>query len=253
MSRYGRFQLGERIFHGEVVGEEVAELEGDPVLCPARPMGRHPLHGLKILPPVTPSKVIAIGLNYADHAAEFNNPIPTEPLYFLKSPGSFLEHGGTVRVPHPEHRTDFEAELALVIGRRACKIAPGEAAACIFGYTCAQDISDRHIQKSDRQWIRAKSFDTFTPVGPFVRTDLDPSDLGIRMLQNGEIRQDSRTRQMVFSPSVLVHFLSHQLTLLPGDLVLTGTPAKVGPLRAGDELEVRIDGLDPLRNRVVND
>jgi 2-keto-4-pentenoate hydratase/2-oxohepta-3-ene-1,7-dioic acid hydratase in catechol pathway len=252
MPLYGRFEKSGRVFHGEVRGEEVLELDRSPVGCPPLPVATHPLAALAILPPVEPSKLIAVGLNYADHAAETKHEVPKEPLIFLKAPSSLLPHGGTVRVPYPEHRTDFEAELAVVIGQKTLGVSETDALGHVFGITAAQDISDRHIQREDRQWARAKSFDTFTPIGPFVRTDFDPRDLRIRQVQNGEVRQDSRTSQMIFPVAFLVHFISRHITLLPGDVIITGTPSGIGPIRAGDELEVLIEGLEPLRNRVEN-
>lgn len=266
MPLYGRFEKDGRAFHGEVRGAEVAELgfgagRASPtgpaagvVECAGagRPVASHRLAELRILPPVEPSKLIAVGLNYADHAVETKHEVPKEPLTFLKAPSSLLPHGGTVRVPYPGHRTDFEAELAVVIGKRTLGVSEAEALAHVFGYTAAQDISDRDVQRDDKQWSRAKSFDTFTPIGPFVRTDLDPRDLRVRQLQNGETRQDSRTSRMIFGVAFLVHFIARHITLLPGDVILTGTPSGIGPIRAGDELEVRIDGLEPLKNRVAN-
>jgi 2-keto-4-pentenoate hydratase/2-oxohepta-3-ene-1,7-dioic acid hydratase in catechol pathway len=153
-------------------------------------------------------------------------------------------------VPYPHHRTDFEAELAIVIGRRVRNVTPAAATRFIFGYTAAQDISDRTIQNSESQWARAKSFDTFTPLGPYVETQLDPHDLTIQMFQNGQLRQNSNTNQLVFNCARLVSFVSVNMTLLPGDVILTGTPSGVGPIASGDRLEVRIQGLSPLVNTV---
>lgn len=252
MPLYGRFEKEGRAFHGEVRSGEVVELDASPVGGGARPVATHRLGALGILPPVEPSKLIAVGLNYADHAAETKHEIPREPLFFLKAPSSLLAHGGTVRVPYPDHRTDFEAELAVVIGRKTLGVSEADALAHVFGYTAAQDISDRHVQRDDKQWARAKSFDSFTPIGPFVRTDLDPRDLRIRQVQNGEVKQDSRTSRMIFGVAFLVHFIARHITLLPGDVIITGTPNGIGPIREGDELEVLIDGLEPLRNRVEN-
>lgn len=251
MSLYGRFEKDGRVFHGEVRGEEVVELNSSPVAGGAGAVATHSLASLAILPPVEPSKLIAVGLNYADHAAETKHELPREPLIFLKAPSSLLSHGGTVRIPYPEHRTDFEAELAVVIGRKTLGVSEADALRHVFGTTAAQDISDRHIQRGEQQWARAKSFDTFTPIGPFVRTDLDPRDLRIRQVQNGEVRQDSRTSRMIFCVAFLVHFIARHITLLPGDVILTGTPSGIGPIRTGDELEVLIDGLEPLKNRVA--
>jgi len=195
-------------------------------------------------------KFVAIGLNYADHARESGKPLPKEPLFWLKAPTSLIPDGGKIEIPFPAHRTEYEAELAIVIGRRIRKVTPAAAARYIFGYTAAQDISDRTIQASESQWARAKSFDTFTPLGPYVETKIDPHDLTIQLFQNGQLRQNSNTSQLIFNCFHLVSFISTNMTLLPGDVILTGTPSGVGPIESGDRLEVRIQGLAPLVNSV---
>jgi 2-keto-4-pentenoate hydratase/2-oxohepta-3-ene-1,7-dioic acid hydratase in catechol pathway len=252
MANYGRFQDGSQIFYGEVRGDVVVQLDGNPMAGKPKSVKEHALRSLKILTPVEPSKVIAVGLNYADHAKESGKEIPKEPLIWLKAPSSLLPHEGTIRVPYPEHRTDYEAELCVVIGNPAKAISREKALSHVFGYTCSQDISDRHIQNAESQWARAKSFDTFTPVGPFIETKLDPSNIQIQLYQNGELRQNSRTNQLIFNVEFLVYFLSQHITLLPGDIILTGTPFNVNPIKAGDQLEVRIEGLTPLKNSVAN-
>jgi len=252
MPNYGRFQKGKKIFFGEVRGEKVLELGGDPMLKKQRPLRSHPLKSLKVLSPVEPSKIIAVGLNYADHAKESGKETPKEPLIWFKAPTSVLAHEEIIRVPYPDHRTDYEAELCVVIGKRAKGISESRALSHVFGLTCSQDISDRTIQFAESQWARAKSFDTFTPLGPFIRTDLDSSDLEIKLLQNGEVRQNSRTSQLIFNVPFLVSFLSQHITLLPGDIIQTGTPSNVQPIKEGDRLEVRIEGLAPLKNNVAN-
>jgi 2-keto-4-pentenoate hydratase/2-oxohepta-3-ene-1,7-dioic acid hydratase in catechol pathway len=176
--------------------------------------------------------------------------LPREPLFWFKAITSLLADGGRIEIPFPQHRTDFEAELAIVIGRKIRNVSPTQASRYIFGYTTAQDISDRTIQKAESQWARCKSFDTFTPLGPFVETKIDPHELNIQLFQNGQLRQNSNTRQLVFKPADLVSFISTNLTLLPGDVILTGTPGGVGPIQSGDKLEVRIQGLAPLNNSV---
>ncbi len=200
--------------------------------------------------PVVPSKIICVGLNYADHARETGKELPKEPLIWFKANTSLLPDGGKIEIPFPDHRTDFEAELCIVIGRKIRNISPTQANRYIFGYTASQDISDRTIQKSDGQWARAKSFDTFTPLGPLVETTIDPGALNIQLFQNGQLRQNSNTSQLIFKPAALVSFISTNLTLLPGDVILTGTPSGIGPIQSGDKLEVRIQGLAPLVNTV---
>jgi len=250
MAAIGRFQKGNEIIYAKVVEGELFRLRGDVFGSPSFDKKPMPAKGLKPLPPVTPSKVIAIGLNYADHAREQNKPLPKEPLFWFKATTSVLPDGGKIEVPFAEHRTDFEAELAIVVGRRIRNVAPAAASRYILGYTAAQDISDRTIQNSESQWARAKSFDTFTPLGPFVETKLDPHDLTIQLFQNGQLRQNSNTNQLIFNCYDIVSFVSTNMTLLPGDVILTGTPSGVGPIQSGDRLEVRIQGLSPLVNTV---
>ena len=196
------------------------------------------------------SSDLAVGLNYADHARESGKPLPKEPLFWLKAPTSLIPDGAKIEVPFAQHRNDFEAELAIVMGRKVRNVTPAAAARYIFGYTAAQDITDRTIQASESQFARSKSFDTFTPVGPYVETKIDPHDLSIQLFQNGQLRQNGNTSQLIFNCFNLVSFISTNMTLLPGDIILTGTPAGVGPIESGDRLEVRIQGLAPLVNSV---
>jgi 2-keto-4-pentenoate hydratase/2-oxohepta-3-ene-1,7-dioic acid hydratase in catechol pathway len=210
-----------------------------------------PLDKVRLLAPCQPSKVVAVGLNYRDHAAETHNVLPAEPLLFLKPPTSMIGPDEVIVCPAMSQQVDYEAELAVVIGRRVCKISPEEANGYILGYTCANDVTARDIQSRERHNSRAKSFDTFCPLGPWIVTDLSPDDLGIKCRVNGVLRQDSRTSQLVFGVPALVSFISQVMTLLPGDVVLTGTPAGIGPLAPGDVVEVEIEGVGLLRNPVV--
>jgi len=251
MTAIGRFRLGEEVFFAKVIDGEVYPLHGDPFTsAPVFAKKAVSRKGMKTLVPVVPGKVIAVGLNYEDHIAEMRRERPTEPLFWFKANTSLLPDGGKIEIPFPDHRTDFEAELAIVIGRKVRNVTPAMAARYILGYTAAQDLSDRTIQKAESQWARCKSFDTFTPLGPFIETQLDPAELSIQLFQNGELRQNSNTRHLLFPPAELVSFISQHLTLLPGDVILTGTPAGVGPIKSGDKLEVRIEGLAPLINTV---
>jgi 2-keto-4-pentenoate hydratase/2-oxohepta-3-ene-1,7-dioic acid hydratase in catechol pathway len=250
MAAIGRFQKGDEIFYAKVVDGELFRLHGDVFGAPSFDKKPMTTRGLKTLTPVAASKIIAIGLNYADHAREQNKQLPKEPLFWFKAPTSLLPDGGKIEIPFPKHRTDFEAELAIVIGRKVRNVAPAAAGRYIFGFTAAQDISDRTIQNAESQWARAKSFDTFTPLGPYVETKLDPHDLTIQLFQNGQLRQNSNTNQLIFNCYDLVSFVSTNLTLMPGDVIVTGTPAGVGPIQSGDKLEVRIQGLAPLVNVV---
>lgn len=250
MAAIGRFQKGDDTFYAKVVDGELFKLKGDVFGSPSFMKRPTPWKGVKTLTPVSPSKVIAVGLNYADHARESGKPLPKEPLFWLKAPTSLLPDGGKIAVPFPEHETHYEAELAIVIGRRVRNATVAAATRYIFGYTAAEDISDRTIQRSESQWARAKSFDTFTPLGPYIETKIDPHDLKIQLFQNGQLRQNSNTNQLIFNCYELVSFISTHLTLLPGDVILTGTPSGVGPIESGDRLEVRIQNLAPLINSV---
>ncbi|MCC7374658.1 MAG: fumarylacetoacetate hydrolase family protein [Verrucomicrobiales bacterium] len=250
MAAIGRFQRGEEIFYAKVVDGELFKLKGDVFGSPSFEKKPTPAKGLKLLTPVAPSKVIAVGLNYSDHARESGLELPKEPLFWFKAPTSLIPDGAKIEIPFANHRVDFEAELAIVIGRRVRNVTPAAAARYIFGYTGAQDISDRTIQHSESQWARAKSFDTFTPLGPYIETKIDPHDLSIQLFQNGQLRQNSNTSQLIFNCFHLVSFISTNMTLLPGDIILTGTPSGVGPIQSSDRLEVRIQGLAPLVNTV---
>ena len=250
MAAIGRFQKGDDIFYAKVVDGELFRLIGDVFGSPSFEKKATPSKGIKTLVPVVPSKVIAVGLNYADHARESGKPVPKEPLFWLKATTSLIPDGSKIEIPFATHRTDYEAELAIVIGRRVHNVTSAAAARYIFGYTAAQDITDRTIQAAESQWARCKSFDTFTPVGPYVETKIDPHDLSIQLFQNGQLRQNGNTSQLLFNCFDIVSFVSTNMTLLPGDIILTGTPSGIGPIESGDRLEVRIQGLAPLVNTV---
>jgi len=200
---------------------------------------------------LAPSKIVAVGRNYREHAAELGNAVPDqEPLLFLKAPSALVVGGGEIVLPPESARVDYEGELALVIGK-TIKRWPREAwREALAGVCCANDVTARDLQKTDGQWARAKSFDTFCPVGPEIVANLDPSDLAIETRVNGAVKQSSRTSRMVFSPAFLVAYISAMMTLRPGDLILTGTPAGIGPLSPGDNVEVEIEKIGVLRNRV---
>lgn len=202
------------------------------------------------LPPTDPTKVVAVGLNYRDHAEEVKLPIPEEPLIFLKPSTTVVGHCDDVLYPDMSRRVDYEAELAVVIGRRCSAVAPGEALDYVLGYTCANDVTARDLQGKDGQWTRAKSFDTFCPLGPVLVTDMDASDLEVKMLHNGKVVQHSRTSQFIFPMDVLVSYISRVMTLLPGDVIITGTPSGIAPVRRGDLMEVEIEGIGRLSNRI---
>jgi 2-keto-4-pentenoate hydratase/2-oxohepta-3-ene-1,7-dioic acid hydratase in catechol pathway len=214
-----------------------------------------PLSAADLLAPVTPSKIVCVGRNYRDHVKELGNELPAEPLLFFKPPSSLLKPGGVVRLPAASARVDFEGELALVIGERAHKLnANADWRKVIRGYTLANDISARDLQKKDSQWTRAKGFDTFCPVGPAVSDEIDPeAGVTIETWVNGALRQQGSTLDFIYSIPALLVYITSAITLEPGDLVLTGTPAGVGPLAAGDRVEVSIPGLGVLNNMVEAD
>jgi 2-keto-4-pentenoate hydratase/2-oxohepta-3-ene-1,7-dioic acid hydratase in catechol pathway len=199
----------------------------------------------------TPTKIVCVGRNYAEHAKELGNEAPAEPLLFLKPPSAVIAHEATILRPALSQRVDFEGELAIVIARDAKNVEAAGWRDYVLGFTCANDVTARDLQKKDGQFTRGKGFDTFCPLGPHVETDLDVSDLRIATRVNGETKQDGRTSQMIFSPGFLVEYVSAIMTLVRGDVILTGTPAGVGPLHAGDVVEVEIEGIGVLRNHVA--
>jgi 2-keto-4-pentenoate hydratase/2-oxohepta-3-ene-1,7-dioic acid hydratase in catechol pathway len=209
-----------------------------------------PPEGAVLLPPCTPTKIVCIGRNYAEHAKELGNDAPSEPIIFLKPPSALLAANGTIVRPAISQRVDHEGELAIVIGQRASRVAAVNWRDYIRGFACANDVTARDIQRKDVQFTRGKGFDTFAPIGPCIETELDPSELAIRTLVNGNIKQDGNTRDMVFKCDFLVEFITAVMTLEPGDVILTGTPAGVGPLESGDRVEVEIEGIGVLRNDV---
>src|SRR5438477_2742348 len=250
MRTFGGFISGHRFFYGEIRGDEVRVLK-NPFWIDIEPIGEVlRLTNVIVDLPVAPSKLIAVGLNYSDHIAEMKRTSLGTPLIWFKSPSSLLPHDGTIEIAFPEHQTDFEAELAVVIGKSAKNVLAERAQDFVFGYTIGLDISDRELQKTEKQFGRCKSFDTYTPIGPFVYADVDVSDVSLELRQNGEVRQRTRTSQMIYSVGEIISFASKSLSLMPGDMILTGTPSGVGPIRAGDELEARIGDWPALRNRV---
>jgi 2-keto-4-pentenoate hydratase/2-oxohepta-3-ene-1,7-dioic acid hydratase in catechol pathway len=252
MRTFGGFKSGSRFLYGEVRSDNVHVL-AKPYWIELEPTDEVlKLANVAIDLPVAPSKLIAVGLNYADHIAEMKRTPLGTPLVWFKAPSSLLAHNGQIEIAFPEHQTDFEVELAVIIGTAAKNVPPECALDFVFGYTVGLDVSDRDLQKSEKQFGRCKSFDTYTPIGPFVYSDVDVGDLALELRQNGEVRQRARTSQMIYSIAQIVSFASQSLTLLPGDVILTGTPSGVGPIRAGDELEAKIDNWLSLRNKVVN-
>ncbi len=240
--RWGRLQEG-----------LVLELDGAPYNGGRENGQTYPADSVKLLPPVEPSKLICIGRNYADHAAELGNTAPGEPMFFLKAPSALTAPGDPITIYHPEHGTHWEAELAVVIGKKASKVSQAEALAYVFGYTIANDVSDRDYQKSDAPFGfgRGKSFDTFCPCGPVVVSGgVNPLDVMVTLTCNGETRQSDSTALMLHPVPKLISFLSAIMTLMPGDVILTGTPKGVGPMKSGDCLAITIPGIGTLSNPV---
>jgi 2-keto-4-pentenoate hydratase/2-oxohepta-3-ene-1,7-dioic acid hydratase in catechol pathway len=251
MRTFGRFRSGDEFFYGEVHGDDVHAL-AKPYWIELQPAGQvRKLAQLQVDLPVAPSKLIAVGLNYSDHIREMKRAEIGTPLIWFKAPSSLLPHQGTIEIAFPEHRTDFEVELAVVLGAPAKNVSEKEALNHVFGYSIGLDITDRDLQKQEKQFGRCKSFDTYTPIGPFVYAGVDVSDVELQLWQNGQLRQRTRTSRMIHSIAQIISFASQWLTLLPGDVILTGTPSGVGPIRAGDELEAKIDDCPPLRNNVA--
>jgi len=235
----------------------VAELLGHPFGTGDEPVrytgSRYPLADVRLLAPVLPSKVIAIGKNYADHVREMGGEPPPEPVIFLKPSTAVIGPREPIVYPAElSERVDFEGELAVVIGRLCRQVPAARVPEVIFGYACANDVTARDLQARDGQWARAKGFDTFCPLGPWIQTDLDPSDLELTTVVNGEIRQNARTSQLLHDVTALIAYVSAVMTLLPGDVLLTGTPAGVGPLKEGDEVSVTIENIGTLTNGVIN-
>ncbi len=241
----GRFKYGDEILYGDVHGERVVvdrTLYRDTFL----------LTELQLLPPVRPSKVICVGLNYREHARELDLPIPDIPVLFLKPPSAIIGHNGKIVYPDSTKKVDYEAELAVVIGKRCKNIRAADAGSVIFGYTCFNDVTARDLQKSDGQWTRSKSFDTFAPLGPYIAgPETNTGSLTIRSRVNGEIRQDSSTSDFIFTVPQIIEFVSGIMTLEKWDVIATGTPPGVGELSVGDDVEVEIENIGTLKNSVV--
>jgi 2-keto-4-pentenoate hydratase/2-oxohepta-3-ene-1,7-dioic acid hydratase in catechol pathway len=238
---------------GEQVAREIAT-EGENVAWVDQKFtGREwPLSDVRLMTPFLPSKIVGIGRNYAEHAAELGNEVPDNPMMFLKPNTTVIGHNSAIKLPPDSARVDFEGELAVVVGTGGFEIAADRARQTILGYTIANDVTARDLQKADGQWTRAKGFDTFCPLGPWVDTEFDPADVGIRTELDGEVKQDSRTSLLVHGIGELVEYVSSVMTLRPLDVILTGTPAGVGPMQPGQTVSVSIEGLGTLTNTVVD-
>lgn len=265
--KYCRFQLDGQAHYGlveSVAGHDAIvrllltppeEADGDMESLRTRRIESIPLEQAVLLPPVRPSKIVCIGRNYREHAEELGHEVPKEPLLFLKATSALLSPGGVVRRPKISERVDHEGELGVIIGKTCYQpAADADIRQIILGYTCVNDVTARDLQFSDGQWSRAKGFDTFCPVGPVVTTDIDPwAGLGVQTKVNGEVRQQGNTRDFLFPLDVVIRHIAQAMTLFPGDLIPTGTPAGVGPLKAGDNVEVSVEGVGTLSNPVSDE
>jgi 2-keto-4-pentenoate hydratase/2-oxohepta-3-ene-1,7-dioic acid hydratase in catechol pathway len=250
--RLVRFALGDRESYGVLKGEAISPIQETPFRETLKTGELIPLDNVNLLAPCEPSKIIALGLNYQDHAAEFGRQVPDEPLIFLKPSTSVIGPEADIIYPQMSRRVDYEAELAVIIGKTARRVKEENALEYVLGYTCFNDVTARDLQKKDGLFTRAKGFDTFAAMGPWIETGIDdPDNLIVEAHLNGEPRQHSSTNNMVFGVRRLISFISQEMTLLPGDVIATGTPAGVGPMRPGDVVEIRVEGIGTLRNRVV--
>lgn len=250
--RIVRFRHEGRDHYGALEGDRIAPLDG--TIDALRPLPAAPpiaLGAVRLLAPTMPSKIVAIGLNYADHAAEGNRELPKEPMLFIKPSTAVIGPGDEIVYPPQTANLHHEGELAIVIGKLAHRVAPQAAREFVLGYTCANDVTARDLQRRDVQFTRGKGFDTFAPLGPWIVTGIDPSDLALETRVNGAVRQKSRTSQLIFNCDYLVSFISQVMTLLPGDVISTGTPAGVGPMQVGDTVEVEIEQIGCLKNTIA--
>ncbi|MBI4463005.1 MAG: fumarylacetoacetate hydrolase family protein [Acidobacteria bacterium] len=252
MAQFCRFEADATQHYGRLDGERVEALSGPP-WAGGEPTGRrHALAQVRLLAPCQPSKIVCLGRNYREHTSELGHEVPREPLIFLKPPSAVIGPEEAIVYPRLSQRVDYEGELALVVGRRCRGLrADEDARAYVFGYTCLNDVTARDLQQADGQWTRAKSFDTFCPLGPVLATGLEPQNLILETHVNGERRQRASTREMIFPLDAIIRFIASVMTLEPGDVISTGTPAGVGSLHVGDVVEVSIEGIGRLRNQVV--
>ncbi|MCK6539208.1 MAG: fumarylacetoacetate hydrolase family protein [Anaerolineales bacterium] len=250
MVRYEMKEGRSKPKYGWLLDDKVGEISGNIFGRYRRREAETPLADVNLLAPSEPSKIVCVGRNYVEHAKELGNEVPKVPLIFLKPPSSIIDPGEAITLPPQSAQVEHEGELVVVIGKRGRHITAGNAKKHILGYTIGNDVTARDLQKIDDQWTRAKGFDTFCPFGPWVDTDFDPADAVLTVRVNGQMRQMASTRDMVFNVSALIAYISSIMTLEPGDLIFTGTPSGVAPLKDGDEVSVEIEGLGEIRNKV---
>lgn len=249
--KFLRFQYNNKTRYGFIEDNRIIEVSAEDYLSDNHKGLRKCPVNVKILPPVNPSKIICVGLNYKDHADELGMEIPEEPIIFLKPPSSIIGDGEFIIYPNMSREVDYEVELAAVISKEAKNVGREDAEDFIAGYTILNDVTARDLQRKDGQWTRAKSFDTFCPIGPWIETDINPHELEISLHLNGELRQYSNTQNMIFDVYELVEFVSNIMTLEKGDIIATGTPPGVGSMKPGDEIEASIEGIGTLKNKVI--
>lgn len=246
-----RYAIDEKTEYGTYDGDKVQSFTGTP-FTRLKATGRyHKLGEVRLLAPCAPSKIVALGLNYRSHATEFKTVAPEEPLIFLKPSTAVIGPEDKIICPPSSQRVDYEGELGVVIKKPAHLVSPQEAMSYVLGYTCFNDVTARDLQQKDKQWTRAKGFDTFAAIGPWLETELAPDNLLLETYLNGELKQQARTSDLVFAVPELISYISHVMTLLPGDVIATGTPSGIGPMKPGDTVEVKIEGIGTLKNYVA--
>jgi 2-keto-4-pentenoate hydratase/2-oxohepta-3-ene-1,7-dioic acid hydratase in catechol pathway len=247
-----RFAADKKIRYGILDGESIQCIEGKPFRHLEVSDHYYQLSEVKLLSPCTPSKIIALGLNYHSHARELNSPLPDAPLIFLKPPTAVIGPEENIIYPSSSSRVDYEGELGVVIKKPTWRVSEKDALDYVLGYTCFNDVTARDLQKQDRQWTRAKSFDTFAAIGPYIETELDPGNVALETYLNGELKQRGNTGDLIYSVPQLINFISHVMSLVPGDIIATGTPSGIGPMFPGDTVEIKIKPIGTLRNYVVS-
>lgn len=248
--KLARFVKNNKIYYGEIFNSKIKVIKGN-IFNEFKVINEEfNIDEVKILAPVLPSKIVCVGLNYADHAKEMGLKTPDEPVIFIKPSTSVIGPEDDIIYPDSVSQLDYEAELAIIIKNRIKNIIPAEAKENILGYTCLNDVTARDLQRKDGQWTRAKSFDTFCPIGPFIVNDIDPDNLSIKLYLNGQIKQDSNTGNFIFKTDFVVSFISRIMTLYPGDIISTGTPSGIGPMNVNDNVTVEIEGIGSLKNSI---
>jgi len=248
-----RFAADDKVKYGILSGQSIQAIEGKPFRAIKPAQSRYRLSQVRLLAPCLPSKIVAMGLNYRKHAEEVKATLPKEPLIFLKPSTAVIGPEDNIVLPPSSTRVDYEGELAVVIKKRAWQVSKEDSLDYVLGYTCLNDVSARDHQRDDVQWTRSKGFDTFSPIGPCIETELDPGNVILDTYLNGELKQHTSTSDLIFSVPEEISFISHVMTLLPGDVIATGTPSGIGPMHPGDVVEIKIEPIGTLRNYIVKD